>query len=472
MKRALPYFVLLISLQGLAQQNPCGFDSFRNAQLAKAGAKLEYERANQLLFEDASGQFENAARGGGVRTLPVVVHIVHANGPENISDGLVLDGIAELNLRFRNEAPFYDVNGTDVQIEFCLATVDPSGNATNGITRTVSSNTDIVWTTGPENDEALKNTVRWDPHLYLNLWVIRDIASLNGLVGYSSFPSSLTSYPGVDGIVVQYNFFNNNILAHEVGHYLGLYHTFEGGCTNYNCLLDGDNVCDTPPDGTDDFACPANSCSTDMQDTSGYNPFVVDMEDAPNYMDYTACRISFTAGQSNRMNSALTLLRSELLQSNGCGQNPGAPAPTASFTVIQNCGGTQLTNTSINSVGAAWDYDNDGLIDGYGNALEFNPPSTGYYQVKLFAAGYGGTDTITQTVLAQYYPYQNYPLINGYQGITSSPSGFTACEGATITFLGEPGMAQYTWSNGATTQNNTFVQGTSDFLCFRHYILH
>ncbi len=214
--------------------------------------------------------------------------------------------------------------------------------------------------------------------------------------------------------------------------------TFEGGCTNNNCLLDGDQVCDTPPDGTSDYICPANSCSTDMNDTSGFNPFNTDMNDLPNYMDYTSCPLSFTIGQSSRMNASLAQIRTTLLQSNGCGQNPGGSIPVASFTSSNNCNGTTFINTSLNSVGAQWDFDNDGIIDDCGNTITHVFPGVGNYTVTMYAAGFGGTDSITQTIFAQPYPYQNYPLVNGYSGIGASlyTGQLAFCQGSTIVFPG------------------------------------
>ncbi|MGB0918394.1 MAG: zinc-dependent metalloprotease [Flavobacteriales bacterium] len=462
MKNLLFLVPFLISLCSVAQQNTCGFDSYRNHHLENLEYEQEDNRINQLLYEQALNP--NTVSRGGVRTIPLVVHVVHNNGAENISDTQIMDGIEQLNLRFQNASPYSDVSGTDVQIQFCLASINPEGDATNGITRTASNHTDINWNNGAPNDTELKNIDRWEPQLYLNVWVIRDIASLTGIIGYSSFPSSLTAYPSFDGIVIQHDYFNTSALTHEVGHYLGLYHTFEGGCLNDNCMLDGDQICDTPPDATNDFECQGNSCTTELNDTSGFSPFLIDSDDLPNYMDYTTCSLSFSQGQSSRMNAVLTDVRYELLQSNGCGQNPGGALPTASFSVSQNCDGTQLTSTGTNTIGAQWDLNNDGVIDQVGNQFIYNPPTTGNYTVTLFATGYGGTDTISQTILARHYPYQNYPMVNGYSGVTLSESGiFVACEGATITIQGAPGMAEYNWSNGDNTQNTTFVQGESDF---------
>ncbi|MEZ4930773.1 MAG: M43 family zinc metalloprotease [Saprospiraceae bacterium] len=80
---------------------------------------------------------------------------------------------------------------------------------------------------------------------------------------------------------------NNVVLIHEMG-CLNLYHTFQGGCKNDDCLTDGDQVCDTPPDQVTFSACAYNSCGTDADDASANNPFTSDMADmTENYMDYS-----------------------------------------------------------------------------------------------------------------------------------------------------------------------------------------
>jgi hypothetical protein len=417
------------------------------------------EQINRLLYEKAlttSAQRDVQT----VLTVPVVVHIIHQNGPENISNAQVQAGIDQMNLRFQNAAPYFDATGTNVGIQFCLASVDPYGNPTTGITRNISIQTDL--SVPGTSDLAMKNLNRWDPHLYLNIWVIKKTGDPT-IAGYATYPISLSANAGYDGIAIEYNYYNTSSLSHEAGHYFGLYHTFNNGCVNFNCMLDGDQVCDTPPDATSTFNCPMNSCSTEMDDTSGFNPFVSDVNEAPNYMDYTNCPLSFTAGQATRMVNALTQVRFELLQSNGCGQHPGGAVPVAAFSFGPVCGGTNIVSTGSNIVGAQWDFNNDGMIDDCGFSFTWNPPSTGSYTVTMYAQGFGGIDTITQVIFAQHYPYQNYPMVNGYGGlsISSYTGGFVACQGANVYFHGEPGFAHYLWSTGDTTQNISFIQGTS-----------
>jgi Pregnancy-associated plasma protein-A len=163
---------------------------------------------------------------------------------------------------------------------------------------------------------------------------INSAALGSGVAGYAYLPYS-HGLPE-DGIVNEASWFgsssdNSKVHIHEVGHYLGLYHTFQNGCANLDCTLDGDQVCDTPPDGSTG-ASPCgisqNSCSSDEDDTSANNPFrpvllggLGDQNDLiENYMDYSAqaCQTLFTAGQSERMNAALENERASLLGSGGC----------------------------------------------------------------------------------------------------------------------------------------------------------
>ena len=444
-----------------SQNNFCGFDGTRNKMASsKIVVNKTEQQVNNLLYNSEINQIRVGNRPQNTVTIPVVIHIVHQNGVENLADTQVVNVINQLNLRFQNAAPFNQTTGTNIGIQFCRASVDPFGNATNGITRDVSPYTNITYNNFSE-DVSLKNVNRWEPKLYLNIWVIKSISSFDGVIGYSSFPNWAGT--NFDGIVMQYNFFNSEILSHEIGHYFGLLHTFNGGCTNNNCLLDGDLVCDTPPDATSNGTCRGNSCNTDTNDTTGTSPFITNVNDLPNYMDYTTCMLSFTQGQGNRMNNSILLFRNQLLASNGCGSNPGGLTPTASFSFNENCfRGYDFKSTSINALGAQWDFDGDGKIDNYGDSVNFQFPQTGFYRVTLFAAGYGGTDTISQLILVKAKPYSTYPL-KKVTGFNTSPvlNKPVFCRGAVVTLFGEPGMASYQWSTGQTTQDISFIPDTA-----------
>jgi len=253
----------------------------------------EYKAINQqvekLLAERNRGLQSGllkTQRTSGIVTLPVVVHIIHNNGSENISDAQVFQGIQHLNEAYANSGYYDPADGVNTQIQFCMAQRDPANNATNGITRDISSYTVMGGPDYYSDDQNVKNIDRWNPLCYINIWIVKSIPT--SVVGYAYLPSAHGS--NVDGIIIEAAYFgssyaNDVVAAHEMGHYLGLYHTFEGGCTNNDCTADGDKVCDTPPDqSTAGISCSssANSCSTDM--LSG---FATDQNDlTQDYMDY------------------------------------------------------------------------------------------------------------------------------------------------------------------------------------------
>jgi len=332
----------------------CGTETFQN-KLLSIDPKLQerqkkVETDYQKVFSKKSSGENKGLEGTKARgilsdyTLPVVVHIIHDNGVENISDDQVIQAIADLNEAFENTGYYDPTVGVDTRIAFCLAMQDPDGNATTGITRTESALSYNVNNNSPAADLALKNLSRWDPLKYINIWVVGSIAG--NVAGYATLPSSVGS--PYDGIVNEAQYFgtsqtNSTVHIHEMGHYLGLYHTFQGACTNNNCLADGDRVCDTPPDqSTATTPCNAtvNSCMTDADDTSVNNPFrpislggIGDQNDLiKNYMDYSfPCGFMFTQGQGDRMTFFLDNVRTELLDAPSC-NDPCSQPVVASFT--------------------------------------------------------------------------------------------------------------------------------------------
>ncbi len=145
-------------------------------------------------------------------------------------------------------------------------------------------------------------------------------------VGFANFPWS--PHDQYHGVVVEASSLTNGysaglILAHEVGHWSGLYHTFEGGCFNEDCLLNGDRVCDTPPSRESESTanCDANSCSSDADDASSNNPLGKDEQDnLRTYMNYgnPICRNHFTEGQRQRFREVYFLHRSSVVSPTEC----------------------------------------------------------------------------------------------------------------------------------------------------------
>lgn len=314
------------------------------------------------------------------RYISVVVHIIHYNGDENISDAQVLQGIADLNDAFANEGFYNTADGVDTHIRFCLAQQDPQGLPTTGITRDESMLTNL---TMEVSDIQLKDINRWDPTQYLNIWLVANISSSSlgsGVAGYAYLPYS-HGLPE-DGIVNEASWFGSSadhskVHIHEVGHYLGLYHTFEDGCANDDCTTNGDRVCDTPPDASTNSApCSIvqNTCSTDDDDTSPNNPFrpvglggIGDQEDLlQDYMDYSnqSCQTLFTLGQSERMNAALEFERESLLNSSGCYSSCGIGPVTINSNTSVFLAGSAVTisQTSIAVVDVAYQWIYEGIV--------------------------------------------------------------------------------------------------------------
>ena len=288
-------------------EHSCGTDLLYQ-QMLKENPSLAAKR--DAYEKEAMAAAKNPVRRAAKYTIPVVFHVIHTNGSENISREQILDQLRILNQdynflnpnRSKIRSQFTGV-AADCQIEFKLATIDPSGKCTDGINRVYSP-------FGVEVDQAnakVKSLVRWDYTKYLNIWVVTSIKSSgNGtILGYAVFPFATTAL--VDGIVMRHDRVgtigtaipsdSGRTLTHEVGHWLGLYHTFQGGCND-------DDFCDDTPPVASTFTnanCPANgnSCSTD-------NPNLIDQWE--NYMDYSDgnCMAMFTLQQKARMEFYLT----------------------------------------------------------------------------------------------------------------------------------------------------------------------
>ena len=386
-------------------------------------------------------------------TLPVVVHIIHDNGAENIPDAMVLQGIDHLNEAFANMGYYDQGTGVNTQIQFCLAKRDPDGNATTGINRVESPLTELNYTT---QDLMLKDLIRWDPLRYINIWLVREICNNNGcsVAGYAYFPAAHGG--GHDGIVMEAKWFgstngNSGVQIHEMGHYLGLYHTFEGGCTNDDCLADGDHVCDTPPDqSTVPVPCggSANSCSTDTQ--SG---FAADQNDMFwNYMDYGDwdCYSAFTQGQTDRMAWHIENVRFSLLDSDAC-QDPCLSAITAGFTSSANLidiGTTvNFTNTSVNATGYQWLVDGVPFSNGLNASYTFNTLGAFIITLETTNADPNCFDSVQDTievtcpVMAAFEPTNLFPLPGELVNFANNSNG----------------GVNFTWSLNGVVEANTMA---------------
>lgn len=265
----------------------------------------------------------------GTYTIPVVFHLIE--GTSTISDVGVSNALKGLNEAFAHAGSFGvdDTIGVDTRIRFCLAQRAPDGGITSGVTRMVS---DYKSFDMDLETPKLKTMAQWDPRHYLNIWVVDDIKSeivtaytgrdwwtRIGSGGFATLPGGRTPQGAfLDGVVVAG--LNTELLTHECGHYLGLLHTWSGGCANGDCLINGDMVCDTPPDDEIRSSCGANSCDTDTLSNYSNNNFFMDVPDmGSNFMDYgnAGCANNFSEGQAERMRFFLETARLDLYLENG-----------------------------------------------------------------------------------------------------------------------------------------------------------
>ncbi|MFN2617878.1 MAG: zinc metalloprotease [Thermoleophilaceae bacterium] len=274
-------------------------------------------RARRLEVEDetrrlmAGGQAMRTAER--LITIPVVVHVVHRTDEENISDTQVKSQIEALNRDFRakntdkRKLPgAWKSLATDTKIQFALATKDPTGKRTSGITRTATTAASF------RPDNGVKSKRRggvnpWPTDRYLNFWVCN---LGDGLLGYAQFPGGPAA---TDGVVILYTAFGTQGTAkapynkgrtatHEVGHFLNLRHIWG----DRNDCSGNDFVADTPAAQQANFGKPRFPHITCHNGPDG-DMFM-------NYMDYVddAAMVMFTTGQSARMNAALAGPRKKL----------------------------------------------------------------------------------------------------------------------------------------------------------------
>lgn len=265
------------------------------------------EQARKQL--EAETQAFIAAKGteDEILIIPVVFHIVHQGGSENISDEQILTAIDVLNEDFNAVNSdigqvvdeFADIVG-NVEFEFRLAKIDPDGNCTNGVNRVLSETTN-------DGFEDMKDaTGIWDRASYLNIWSCRQIG--NGIAGYTFIPSSVNGAFGLayDGIVLLHDYVGrigtsnatrSHALSHEVGHWVNLEHTWglsgnPGASSNCSGGSSSDFVSDTP-----------NTVGWTSCDLGGST--CGSLDNVENFMDYSYCYKMFTEGQSNRMRAAM-----------------------------------------------------------------------------------------------------------------------------------------------------------------------
>lgn len=433
---------------GMAQQKVCGSDALHEEMLQNPAYRRAME-ANEAAYQDYLSLPRGERTTGGVRKIPVVFHFIQSSDIVLVDDAACHSQIDVLNEDFRRMAgtPGFG-NGVDCMYEFCLATIDPNGCPTTGINRVVAPQ----WAYHQQTDAAImKGLIQWDPYKYFNIWVPRTIettSSSGQVIGYATFPYNLPLAPHLDGVVIHSGFlgrdgnpsYQGRTCTHEVGHWLGLFHTFQGGCQGASastCASQGDRVCDTPQAAEANFGCPSpNSCTDSPTDYP---------DQIENYMDYSdgVCQNMFTQGQKDRMDFYTDGVRTQIwspsnLTATGCDGNvsPGCtPAPDFEASAVVVCVGTpvQFTDLSLHTpTGWSWTFTggNPSTSTQQNPVITYSAP--GSYDVVMVSSNGVGQATETKYSYIEVVAPSTSLLQQGFEGILSLPQGWLVTDNGGI----------------------------------------
>lgn len=390
------------------------------AQFEKTQAKLN----------ETSASYTASNRRGTVYKVPIVFHILHNGGAENISNEQVRSALISLNKDFRKLNPeasqvhpdFLNL-AADIEVEFVLATIAPDGTCFNGITRT-KSEASFQGEDGYNQVQEIINgndvyQGEWSGEKYLNVFSCAKI--INGAAGYTYLPSGDNSM--TNGIWMLHNYVGDigtgnpstrGVLSHEAGHWLNLPHVW--GSTNSAGVECGDDFVADTPETRGSQGCNLNE------------NFCGPRANVENYMDYAGCRKMFTIGQGERMRATLdpTGGGRELLCTPGnlaaTGANGSPLLCNADFTSTNSsvCSGATISfvDESFNGV-TAWNWSFPGGVPA--TSTERNPTVTystpGTYSVSLSVSN--GTQTLSVSKAGYVKVFQGagtIPLLEGFEG--------------------------------------------------------
>ena len=344
--------IILICVSAINAQRTCGNEI---TSLKEAHLKPDQIKNDMKAFKAWQQERTKANRSAIPVTIPVHVIVVHGNS-ENVGQGFNLDmerinsqiqvindDFARTNADASNTPSVFDAAATE--ISFCLATIDPMGNPTDGVTRYATSNVNNNF----ENyeDDVIEETI-WPPTRYLNIYLAPD---LDGLLGYASRPTPgnlpatnndvvrvLTSSFGGAGYATEPAYDEGRTTTHEIGHWLGLRHVWgNGGCNS------DDGFDDTPTQTGSNFGCPTHPSSSCNNDGDMFM----------NYMDYVNdnCMNSFSQEQADYMSFIVEGTRTQLLNSASTACIPnGFPIVNVASVEDVVCPGEQSGRVEINAI--------------------------------------------------------------------------------------------------------------------------
>lgn len=409
------FLLLAIPFAGSAQVgNFCAADAFRQKLIQEHPEVLQDEAELEAFTKEFEANFSHyeISRAGNI-VLPIVFHIIHQGGSENLSDARIRDQIKTLNEDYNKlnpdqstVIPWFQPRIGNIGVEFRLANIDPSGNPTNGIERINSCQTYVG------NDYSKMHN--WPRDKYINVWVYRQMR--DGAAGYAYYPGSVQAIyatPARDGINIlsdyvgghdgpSYNLYR--ALTHEIGHFLNLKHVW--GDTNEPTVACGDDDVNDTPITKGYMNCPSANASKICNADS--------FENYQNYMDYSYCSRMFSNGQGVRMIAALNSNKADRnnlwsaanLAATGIEDTFYTPsAPVADFSVSKRY---VCLNGSVTLLDGSW----NGTVDSYyweipnGNpaiSTDKNPVVqflvAGWQPVTLTVTNATGTSTKTNNAL-------------------------------------------------------------------------
>ncbi len=409
--------------------------------------RINYENSQKLLQEQILNYNELMSLGKPSAapefTIPVVFHILHLGGSENISDAECISALNQVNSDLAkmgsdasSVAPPFNNLYIPSDIKLMLAKKDPNGNCTNGIVHRYDARTN--WDrTG--NMAALYAGITWNPTKYLNIIVVKQIISQPGqvgiVIGYTFIPGTLPTGDNRDAIVYNHSFLgglNARSLTHELGHWLGLQHTF-GATNNPGIQCGDDGIADTPPTKGAFSTCPSSSSGNTCA-ASTTTAYAAGQQNTENIMDYSSCPKNLTTGQTTVMRNVLglpTAGRSNLSSAGNLSSaftdvnGPGNCPPKADFypnnMAYTVCKGGSLTMKDFSYNGTIssyqWAADNSAVVvSPNASVTAINFPVVGTCNVTLTASNANGSNSIVKTItVVENAAGMIGPIIEGFE---------------------------------------------------------
>ncbi len=394
----------------------------------------ELMEAEDLLLQSE----ENNNAKATILYVPVVYHVLHAGGVENISNEQIIDAFNILNRDFslqnsdaNNVVAAFQGLPANVDIQFRMATKAPDGTCFSGITRT-NTQTTFDGSNGTTQVNAVRNgndvyQGDWPGDMYLNIFIVADAG---GAAGYTTTPNNFwTSNTMNNGIWILHNYvgsigtgsaFASRALTHEVGHWLNLEHTWGPNNNPGNAAScgDDDGVADTPNTiGVTSCNLGENSCGP--------------LANVENYMDYSYCSKMFTPGQVTRMRTALqssiggrsNVMSASNLTATGADGNLYLCKAQFSADRTSVCAGEQITFTdeSYNNV-SGWTWTFTGGTPASSTSqnpvVTYNTP--GLYEVQLSATDGSNNDVEIKTNYIRVLPNGvTIPYFEGFESYST-----------------------------------------------------